>query len=172
MNFRRVHLIAGVALAGLALTLTGCSDSDTAADTKPAAANQPTSQQSTPTAPTSAPASAPASKPAEAPGGTDGGFCGVIENGAAVDIGKWSEPQSDPAVRAALTKRLNALVDVAPDELKQPLKDLASGYELVASGKVTENDQAAITKYSNAMLALNQYMVDNCKGMKLPTVAG
>jgi hypothetical protein len=168
MNLRRVHLIAGVALAGLALSLTGCSDSDTSADTKPAAASQPTTQQS---APTSAPASEPADPPAES-GGSGSDFCKAIENGGDVDLGKWSEPQSDPALREQLTKRFNALADVAPDDLKQSMRDLAAAYELIQTGKVTEDDQATIAKYTAAIQAINKYMHANCNLKMPPTAAG
>jgi hypothetical protein len=113
---RRGHLALGAVLAGVALTLTGCSDSKTEA------------------APQSGvPASAPAPAPASAP--TADGFCKAIEDGGGVALKNWNQP----GLRQDVVERLNALVAAAPADLKPAMKDVADGYTLVSSGKVSED---------------------------------
>ncbi|MFB6721367.1 hypothetical protein ACFCV3_14440 [Kribbella sp. NPDC056345] len=155
MTFRRIHPAAGAVLAGLALTLSGCSDSGPAAAGKQPTIQQPTTQQSAPKAPTG--------------DGSAEGFCAAVETGGGVDLGQWNQPQNDPELRAKLIKRFEALADAAPADLKPAMQDVAAGYGLVSSGKVSEGDQATITKFATAIQTLNKWLQTNCPNLKLPT---
>ncbi|GAA1671339.1 hypothetical protein GCM10009745_12540 [Kribbella yunnanensis] len=151
MKLRRIHLAAGTVLAGLALTLSGCSDSGSTD-----AGKEPTTQSTT---------SAPK---AQTGGGSAEGFCAAIENGGGFDLSNWSQPQKDPAFREKLIKRFAALVDAAPTDLKPSMQDVAVGYEELSAGKVSEADQAKIAKYAKAITALNAWMQTNCPNLKKP----
>lgn len=155
MTFRHIHLAAAAVLAGLALTLSGCSDSGSTDAGKQPTTQQYTTQQSAPTAPTG--------------DGSAEGFCAAIENGGGVDLSNWSQSQKDPALREKLIKRFNALVDAAPNELKPSMQDVAAGYEELSAGKVSEADQAKIAKYAKGITALNAWMQTNCPNLKKPT---
>ncbi|GAB3954410.1 hypothetical protein GCM10029976_096630 [Kribbella albertanoniae] len=159
MTLRRIHLAAGAVLAGLALTLSGCSDSGSTD-----AGKQPT-QQSAPSVPTTS----GAPEVDTAGDGSAEGFCAAVESGGGVDLGKWNQPQNDPELRAKLIKRFEALADAAPADLKPAMQDVAKGYGLVSSGKVSEGDQATITKFATAIQTLNKWLQTNCPNLKLPT---
>ncbi|MFF1820048.1 hypothetical protein ACFVWG_22285 [Kribbella sp. NPDC058245] len=168
MTFRRVQLAAGVVLAGLALTLSGCSDSGSTD-----AGKQPTTQQSAPTAPT-APTSAPSDDGADKAsdqGGDSKDFCTAFAAGSDA-IRKWNEPQSDPEYRAKLVKQFQDLADKAPSELTAPMQVIADAYEKIQSGQVKEDDEATITKYAGALQTVNTWIVANCADFKPSTPAG
>jgi hypothetical protein len=148
----KFHLAAGVALAGLALTLSGCSDSSATDAGKQAT----TTQQSAPKPPA---------------GGDSKGFCSTVEDGGGADLSKWRQLESDPALREQLTKRFQAMADAAPSELKQSMQDITDAYEKIQSGQVTEKDQDVIAKYVAAIKTLTTWLQTNCPNLKIPTAA-
>ncbi len=160
MMLRRINLAAGAVLAGLALTLSGCSDSGSTDAGKQSTTQQSTTQQS------STQPSAP--KVDSAGDGSAKSFCAAVENGGGVDLGQWNQPQDDPELRAKLIKRFEALAAAAPDDLKPAMQDVAAGYGLVSSGKVAEGDQATITRFATAIQTLNKWLQTNCPNLKLP----
>ncbi|WP_405059862.1 hypothetical protein OG474_45030 [Kribbella sp. NBC_01505] len=171
MTFRRIHLAGGVLLAGLALTLSGCSDSgstDAAKQpTQRTTTQQTTTQQPTTQQTTSKPPADEAGD--DSKGGDSKDFCGVIENGGGADLRDWNNWGADPAARTALYKRFVAMADSAPSELKQPLQVIAEAYNKIQSGEVTEDDKELLTKYATAITTLGDWLKTNCPNLKIPT---
>ena len=164
------HLLAGAILGVLALA--GCSGNDPVrSESVPQPPDARTSTQRTTQQPTQQPTHQATQVVTQDPTGSASGFCEAIASGGDVALGQWNQPASDPKLREQLIKRFAALVEAAPADVKPAMKDVAAGYELVSSGKVSGSDQATITKYATAIQKLNTWMQANCPNLKVPTPA-
>jgi len=173
-------LAASVALTGLLLIATACSDTDSSADapsnqsaTTPTTAPPSTpasTSDSTPTeAPSADPTGTPDNDPTDAPtvAGTDdpglaAAFCKEFKASDASVLDPAKDKGKTEDERVQLGTQVQNLAADAPTELIPPMQVLAKYYSSVSAGTFNTTDQTAVNEFTDAQQVVGKWVADSC----------